>query len=86
MTTVYNIMQERCVTCHSSSPTDKVNTKAPNGVMYDTPQQIAKMADKILQRAVITKTMPQNNSTGMLPEERELLRCWIEQGANIEAE
>ncbi len=84
ITEVYSIMQERCVTCHSSSPTDKVNTKAPNGVMYDTPQQIKKMADKIMQRAVITKTMPQNNSTGMLPEEREKLRCWIEQGANIE--
>jgi uncharacterized membrane protein len=31
---------------------------------------------------VITKTMPQNNKTNMTEEERQLIRCWIEQGAS----
>ena len=51
--------------------------------MYDTPQDITKLSDKIMQRVVITKTMPQNNKTGITPEERETIRCWIVQGAKI---
>jgi uncharacterized membrane protein len=75
------IVQKRCITCHSSRPTDDVYTAPPNGVVYDTPDDIAKLKDKILQRVVITKTMPQNNKTNMTPDERDMIRCWIEQGA-----
>lgn len=74
------IVQQRCVSCHSSKPTDEIYTSAPNGVMYDTPQDILKLKEKIYQRVVLTKTMPQNNKTGMTPEERDAIRCWIEQG------
>lgn len=84
MTEIYPIFQNRCMTCHSSSPTDEVWTSPPNGVVYDTPADIARLSDKIMQRVVITETMPQNNKTGMLPAERELIRCWIEQGADVE--
>lgn len=83
-TKIYPIIQERCVSCHSSKPTDDVWTTAPNGVMYDTPQQIVAKADLIMQRVVVTKNMPQNNKTNITPEERDLIRCWIEQGANID--
>jgi uncharacterized membrane protein len=41
------------------------------------------MKDKIMERVVINKTMPQNNKTNITPEERELIKCWIRQGANI---
>ncbi|MBL7742569.1 MAG: urate hydroxylase PuuD [Chitinophagaceae bacterium] len=81
---VNGIIQQRCVHCHSSRPSDNVYTTAPNGVKYDTPQEIAAKKDLILQRVVITKTMPQNNKTNMTPEEREILRCWIEQGAPLQ--
>ncbi|MFK8101069.1 MAG: urate hydroxylase PuuD [Saprospiraceae bacterium] len=81
---VYSIINERCVSCHSAQPTDDVWVKAPNGIKYDTPEDIVKLTDKIMQRVVVTKTMPQNNKTGMLPSERELIRCWIEQGARLE--
>ncbi|MFT3678702.1 MAG: urate hydroxylase PuuD [Ferruginibacter sp.] len=81
-TVINNIIQTRCVQCHSSKPTDDVYTAPPNGVVYDTPADIVKKKDLIMQRVVITKTMPQNNKTGITPEERDLLRCWIEQGAN----
>jgi uncharacterized membrane protein len=75
------IINNRCLQCHSSKPTDDVYTAPPNGIVYDVPDNIVKLRDKIMQRVVITKTMPQNNKTGMTPEERDLIRCWIEQGA-----
>jgi len=77
------IIQQRCIQCHSSKPTDNVYTAPPNGVKYDTPQEIIAKKDLIMQRVVLTKTMPQNNKTNMTPEERELVRCWLEQGASI---
>jgi uncharacterized membrane protein len=80
---INRIINKRCTPCHSSKPTDDVYTAPPNGVVYDTPQDIVKLKDKIMQRVVITKTMPQNNKTGITPEERELIRCWIEHGALI---
>jgi uncharacterized membrane protein len=75
------IVQQRCVQCHSSRPTDNIYKAPPNGVKYDTPQEIVAKKDLIMQRVVITKTMPQNNKTNMTLEEREVIRCWIEQGA-----
>jgi len=81
MNEVYAIVQKRCVACHSTKPTDDVITAPPNGVVYETPQDIIKLKDKIMQRVVVTKTMPQANKTGMTEEERKLVRCWIEQGA-----
>lgn len=83
-TQIYQIINDRCTSCHSSKPTDEVWTAPPNGVVYDTPQDITKLTDKIMQRVVVTKTMPQNNKTEMTPEERELIRCWINQGASLE--
>jgi uncharacterized membrane protein len=79
---VNTIIQQRCVTCHSSRPTDNVYTAPPNGVKYDTPQEIVAKKDLIMQRVVVTKTMPQNNKTNMTPEERDVIRCWIESGAS----
>ena len=78
---VNTIITQRCISCHSSRPTDDVYTAPPSGVIYDTPNDIIKKKDAILQRVVITKTMPQNNKTNMTLEERDIIRCWIEQGA-----
>jgi uncharacterized membrane protein len=80
---VYAIVQNRCASCHSSKPTDDVFTAAPNGVMYNTPEDISRLREKIMQRVVLTKTMPQNNKTNMTEEERDKIRCWIEQGAKL---
>ena len=81
---VQPIFQKRCANCHSANPTDEVNKIAPNGIMFDTPQQIAQHAERILVRAVQTKTMPQANKTGMSDEERNLIGVWIGQGAKLE--
>jgi uncharacterized membrane protein len=78
MAEINSIIQQRCASCHSSRPTDDTYKIAPNGVKYDTPLEIIAKKDAILQRVVITKTMPLNNKTSMTPEEREVVRCWIE--------
>ena len=74
------IVQKRCIQCHSSHPTDDVFKAPPNGVVYDTPEDIIRLKDKIMQRVVVTKTMPQNNKTQITQEERDLIGCWIAQG------
>ena len=80
---IQEIFSARCITCHSANPTDDVWKIAPNGVMFDSPDQIVKLTDKILNRVVITKTMPQDNKSGMSQEERDLIEIWIYQGASV---
>ena len=81
---VYQTMVRRCTPCHSAAPIDDVNVVAPNGIMFDTPEQIKAQADRIMVRAVVTKTMPQGNKTNMTDAERELISRWVSQGASIE--
>jgi uncharacterized membrane protein len=84
MAQVHAIVQKRCVQCHSTKPTDDVFTAPPNGVVYDRPEDIVRLKDKIYQRVVVTKSMPQGNKTGMTEEERAAIRCWIEGGASLQ--
>ena len=82
ITEVTTIVNKRCIQCHSRKPTDDIITAPPNGVVYETPADIIKLKDKIMQRVVVTKSMPQNNKTNMTQDERDIIRCWIEQGAS----
>jgi uncharacterized membrane protein len=77
------IIGKHCRGCHAAAPTDAVFKIAPNGVKYDTPQQISAMAVKIKQRAVETNSMPFGNKTNMTQAERELLGRWIDAGAKV---
>jgi uncharacterized membrane protein len=70
------IVQRRCTSCHSATPTDDVWTVAPNGVIMDTPEQIEMLRARIVERVVYTRDMPPQNKTSMTPEERKLLQCW----------
>jgi len=81
---VNEIVQTRCVQCHSATPTDDLWNQAPNNVMFDTPDQIQEQAERIMVRSVRTQTMPLGNKTNMTDPERELIRAWILQGAKIE--
>lgn len=78
------VIQQRCISCHSARPTDDLFVVAPNNVMFDTPEQIKQMAERIRERAVVLKNMPLANKTNMTDEERNLLGVWIEQGARID--
>ncbi|MGZ3699386.1 MAG: urate hydroxylase PuuD, partial [Bdellovibrionota bacterium] len=81
---VRHVINNRCVACHSSHPTDEVFKIAPNGVMFDRPETIHAMADRIKFRAVVSKTMPLVNKTGITEEEREILGRWVDQGAKTQ--
>jgi uncharacterized membrane protein len=78
------VINRRCLPCHSRFPTDSVFTMAPGGVTFDAPEDIQRRADRIRERAVNQQTMPLANKTGITPEERELLRRWLDGGARLE--
>lgn len=78
------IFKERCQTCHSSHPTDDVFTVAPSGVMFETADQCVALKDKIRNRVVETRTMPQGNKTNITDEEREMIGRWIDGGALVQ--
>lgn len=80
--TVQGVIHERCQPCHSAQPTDDVWKNAPAGVMLDTPEQIKRLAPRIKERAVISRTMPLQNKTAITQAERDLLGDWIDQGAD----
>ena len=50
---VAQVIEERCAACHSDQPTT-VDT-APQGVKFDTPDEIKAQADAIEQQAVRTR-------------------------------
>ena len=81
---VNEIVMSRCIQCHSASPTDEQWAQAPNNVMFDTPEQIKEMSDRIMVRTVRTKTMPLANKTEMTDVEREIIKAWIMNGAHID--
>ncbi len=78
------VMRQRCSPCHSAKPTDDQWKQAPNNVMFDTPEQIKMYSERIKSRAVISKTMPFGNKTGMTQDERDVLARWFLQGSPIE--
>jgi uncharacterized membrane protein len=73
------VLHERCAPCHSDHPTLVSNPPAPAAVRFDTPQEISMWRERIKARAVVTRTMPLNNRTGMTDEERETLATWLTQ-------
>ncbi|PRQ05612.1 urate hydroxylase PuuD [Enhygromyxa salina] len=82
---VRTIVGNRCVTCHSAAPTHAAYKAAPQGVMFDDPKHIARLAPRINSVVVIARTMPLANQTQMTDEEREIIAAWIAQGANVNA-
>jgi uncharacterized membrane protein len=76
-----SIIGRHCIMCHSATPTHPGFPAPPNGVAYDTPDEIVKYAQKIYERAVATTSMPLGNETGMTDQERADLGAWIKAGA-----
>lgn len=78
---IQTVVQKRCISCHSSHPTDDVFKTAPNGAIFETEAQIRARADKIFMNVVQAKSMPLANKTQMTDEERALVARWLkEQG------
>lgn len=80
---VQEIIQARCVQCHSAKPSDDQFVVAPNNVMFDTAERIQAMAARIKDRAYTNQTMPFLNKTQITPQERAELGAWVDQGAKL---
>jgi len=82
LSSVQQVMTQRCASCHSAAPTQAGFASAPGGVMLDTEEQTKQHAAKIYQRAVQNKDMPLANMTHMTDAERQLVGAWFEASAN----
>ena len=81
---VQSIMESRCNSCHSSTPTQPGFTSPPKGVVFETAEQIVAQALLIHQQTVVTKAMPIGNLTKITDEERSLVDEWYKEGAKTE--
>ncbi len=81
---VQEIIVQRCASCHSARPTDAQFTAAPNNVMFDTAEQIHNMVPRIIERAVVSETMPFLNRTQMTATERAEIAAWVAAGAKLQ--
>jgi uncharacterized membrane protein len=82
--TAMSIVQQRCTTCHSATPTDDVFSSAPAGVMLDTQAQLRQWAPRIKARVIDSQDMPLLNKTNITDKERAQLAHWIKAGAIID--
>ena len=78
---IFPIVEQRCAFCHSMHPRSTQFTSAPNGILFDTPHEIASQAQLIKTVAVDSTVMPFGNATHMTPAERQLLGQWIAEGS-----
>jgi uncharacterized membrane protein len=78
---VQQIVATRCAGCHASEPTFDGFDAPPAGVIFDTPAQIRKEAQRIYAQAVATEAMPIGNITEMTEAERQVLAAWHAAGA-----
>jgi uncharacterized membrane protein len=77
-TAVRKIVNTHCTACHSIAPRHEFFEEAPNGVTFDSKDNILKYRDQIRQRVVVSKDMPLGNETGMTEVERATLDAWLQ--------
>lgn len=70
------VIAARCAGCHSSQPTVSGITTAPLAIAFDTADEVEAQAERILQAAVVNRTMPLGNLTAMTEAERAQLAQW----------
>ena len=81
---VRDIIEARCLACHSSEPSHPTAPVPAGGVVFDSPRVISVWSGRIYERAVRTGTMPPANTTQMTDTERAILAKWISDGAGVE--
>ncbi|MDH3273444.1 MAG: urate hydroxylase PuuD [Gammaproteobacteria bacterium] len=72
------VVQNRCMPCHSETPTHPAFPAAPSGVVLDTDAQIVTEALRIHQQTVLNRSMPIGNLTGISEEERNIIGRWYQ--------
>jgi uncharacterized membrane protein len=78
---VRSIVGQRCVACHSQTPTFTGITQPPAGVILTGPDGVIQNAQRIYQQVVVTGIMPLGNATQMTDQERAVIAAWIAAGA-----
>ncbi|MDO9437424.1 urate hydroxylase PuuD [Hydrogenophaga sp.] len=71
------IIDQRCVMCHGEALQSK-------NVRLDTADAVKQHAQAVYQQAVVARTMPMNNATGVTEEERALIGQWFKGGARTD--
>lgn len=74
---VQQVVAQRCVACHG----EQLQMK---NVRLDSPAALKLHAQAVYQQAVVARTMPMNNSTGITEAERDLLGRWFQAGAPLQ--
>jgi len=77
---VQMIVDQRCVPCHATSPTQPGFSAAPNGVILQGIDQVLAHLPQVQQQLAL-RTMPLGNLTGMTEDERATVLMWIGHGA-----
>jgi uncharacterized membrane protein len=75
---ISEVIQRRCIACHSSKPTQPGFAEAPLGILLESPEQILTRAERIAF-TVQTRYMPLGNLTGMTDAERATVASWYAQ-------
>jgi uncharacterized membrane protein len=75
------IVGQRCIVCHSQTPTFSGITQPPAGVVLTSAGGIIQNAQRIYQQVVVTGIMPLGNATQMTDQERAVIAAWVTAGA-----
>jgi uncharacterized membrane protein len=67
------------VPCHAQSPTQAGFTAPPNGLVFETLDQVRAHLPEVQQQLAL-RAMPLGNLTGMTDEERATVLKWIGHG------
>ncbi len=73
-----DIVQTRCIMCHTQEPVFEGIARAPKNVLFDEDVQIASRAFDIYLQAGRSHAMPPGNVSEIEPEERALIAAWYE--------
>lgn len=76
---VQQIVEQRCVPCHSPNPTIEGYEQA-GLIDFSDPANIETNRELINTVVVVQRRMPFNNETDMTEEERDRIASWAESG------
>ena len=74
------IIEQRCVPCHSSNPTQPGFNAPPNGLVFERLDQVLAHLPEVRQQLAL-RSMPLGNLTRMTDDERAQVLMWIGHGA-----
>ncbi len=74
---VHDIVVGRCSMCHAREPVWDGIRWAPNGVLLETPKDIARAARQIYLQAGVSHAMPPANITDLSDQDRDTIVRWF---------